>query len=79
MDERRPEPPAADPGLSKLSPLQLAWRDYSSHTAGCPRCRTTDGGRCDEAARLWTAHRDLCDQAYAALAAERASQAMNGR
>ena len=71
MGERRPDSPPADPGAVRLSPLQRAWRDYTSHTAGCPRCRTTDGGRCNEAARLWSVHRDLCDAAYAALAAER--------
>lgn len=57
-------PPA---GIARLSPLQEAWADYTGHTAGCPRCRTTDGGRCDEASRLWQAHRDLCDEAYRRL------------
>jgi hypothetical protein len=72
MGESRPTDPATDPARpTGLSPLQQAWKDYTSHTAGCPRCRTTDGGRCADAARLWAAHRDLCDQAYAALAAER--------
>jgi hypothetical protein len=45
------------------------WRDYQRHTAYCSSCRS-GGVRCDEAGRLWRAHRDLCDEAYAALAAE---------
>jgi hypothetical protein len=75
MGESRPDQPAADPRRSKLSPLQLAWKAYTRHTSGCPRCRTRDGGRCDEALRLWRAHRDRCDEAYAALT----TQATNDR
>ena len=72
MGERSPEPPAAERArTAKLSPLQRAWVAYREHTAGCDRCRTVDGGRCEEALRLWRAHRDLCDAAYVALAAER--------
>ena len=72
MDERRPEPPAAD--LSRtagLSPIQQVWADYRLHTRRCPDCRTMDGGRCDKALVLWRRHRELCDEAYTALAAER--------
>jgi hypothetical protein len=70
MGESRPEPPAVDPALpTGLSPLQTVWRDYQRHTAHCSSCRSS-GVRCDEAGRLWRAHRDLCDEAYAALAAE---------
>jgi hypothetical protein len=71
MGESRPEPPAVDPALpAGLSPLQKAWAAYDRHTVGCDDCRTVGGVRCDEAGRLWRAHRDLCDEAYAALAAE---------
>lgn len=69
MGEGRPDNTPADPG--RLSPLQRAGLDYRRHTAGCPSCRTTDGGRCEEAARLWSLHKTLCDEAYAALAAAR--------
>ncbi|MFF9176006.1 hypothetical protein [Streptomyces sp. NPDC014793] len=72
MGESRPEPAAAEPSrLAKLSPLQRAGAAYRDHMAGCDRCRTTDGGRCDEALRLWRVHGELCDAAYVALAAER--------
>jgi hypothetical protein len=70
MVERRPDSPPADPpGEASVSPLQQAWRDYQHHAAYCPSCRSS-GVRCEEAGRLWRAHRDLCDEAYAALAAE---------
>jgi hypothetical protein len=71
MGERRPDSPPADPpGEAGISPLQAAWRDYQRHTAHCSSCRSS-GVRCDEAGVLWRAHRDLCDEAYAALTAER--------
>ncbi|MFF0777119.1 hypothetical protein [Streptomyces sp. NPDC003720] len=75
MDERRPgsipvTPPRPVSG-AKLSPLQRAGAAYRDHMAGCRDCRTTDGGRCEEALRLWRIHGELCDAAYAELAAER--------
>lgn len=82
MDERRPDsipvtPPRRVTPKASLSPLQKAWAAYRQHTTGCPDCRTTDG-RCDEAARLWRIHRDLCDEAYRALAAQRARSLPQG-
>jgi hypothetical protein len=72
MGESRPTPPAADPpGQAGLSPLQKAWAAYQRHTTECDDCSTVGGVRCEDAGRLWRAHRDLCDVAYAALAAER--------
>ena len=68
MGESRPDSPASEPG--RRTPLQTAWADYQNHTADCECCRTKGGGRCEEAALLWSMHRDLCDAAYAALAAE---------
>ena len=74
MGESRPADPAADPPRAGLSPLQQAWAAYRDHTAGCEQCRAADGGRCEEALALWRRHRDLCDAAYTALAAERAAR-----
>ncbi|WP_432027485.1 hypothetical protein [Streptomyces sp. 1222.5] len=72
MGESRPEPPAADASRkAELPPLQRVWADYRRHTVGCERCRAADGGRCEEALTLWRRHRELCDEAYTALAAER--------
>ncbi|MFG2352555.1 hypothetical protein [Streptomyces sp. NPDC048521] len=71
MDERRPEPAAADQSVrAELSPLQQAWAAYRTHTAGCLVCRSVDGGRCEEALGLWRVHRDECDAAYRRLADE---------
>lgn len=76
MDEPRDQPPEADTPqpatatATRLTPLQEAWVAYKAHTASCPRCRTEHGGRCEEASRLWRAHRDLCDDAYRQLGGE---------
>lgn len=59
MDERRdrPPPPGSRPRLipsiaGRLSPVQQAWSDYVRHGLSCGRCRSLDGGRCDESAQL---------------------------
>jgi hypothetical protein len=70
VDEPREQQPYTDSPeavIARLSPLQQAWEDYTGHTDGCPLCRTSGGGRCDEAGRLWQAHQDLCDEAYRRL------------
>ena len=70
VDEPRDQQPHTDSppaGIAGLSPLQRAWAAYKLHIADCMRCRTSDGGRCEDAVRLWQAHRDLCDEAYRRL------------
>jgi hypothetical protein len=71
MGESRPDDPAADPGVSELSPPQKAWIAYQRHTGSCDLCRERGSGRCATAGELLKIHGDRCDEAYAALAAER--------
>jgi hypothetical protein len=76
MNERRD--PQPDPGsdgrivsaAGRLTPIQQAWSDYVTHGLKCPRCRSIDAGKCDDAERLHRAYQEQGDQAYQRLADE---------
>lgn len=79
MDERRDTPPGPGsraPISTKLSPVQAAHADYSTHTADCQRCGDIDRDRCEQGDRLWKAWKTACDDAYERL---RRSDPMPGR
>lgn len=73
MEERREPPPAGvrrPPISGKLSPVQAAHGDYSTHTTDCQRCADVDRDRCEQGERLWKAWNAACDDAYRRLADE---------
>ena len=60
MDERRPQPSAADPSVrADLSPTRQAYSDYVTHAVGCTVCRSVDGEPCTDAEVLWEAYKLL--------------------
>jgi hypothetical protein len=70
-----PEPGSAEPDLivsvgGDLSLPQQAWGRYVGHATTCPRCRSLDAGKCDDAERLHRAYIDISDDAFEQLAEE---------
>lgn len=60
-----PQPPVAV--NARLSPLQVAWDDYTRHAITCPVCCDVGAGRCGEAEGLWRAYQAAGADAYRRL------------
>lgn len=73
MDERRDQPPPAQPArpplaaASRLSPTQQAYAAYTGHAVACPACRDVDR-TCAEAGELWKTYRSVSNDAFDQLA-----------
>jgi hypothetical protein len=70
-----PKPGSNQPDLivsigGDLSLPQQAWGRYVGHATTCPRCRSHDAGKCDDAERLHRAYLDISDDAFEQLADE---------